>query len=107
MTLGDRVCVLLDGRLQQVDTPQYLFESPVNLFVAGFIGSPAMNFAAAEFVRVDGPAVTFADCKLPVPAEVMDAKPDLTGYLGKKVILGIRRTSRMPAWSTPAAGRCA
>ena len=44
MTLGDRVCVLRDGRLQQVDTPQELFESPVNLFVAGFIGSPAMNF---------------------------------------------------------------
>jgi multiple sugar transport system ATP-binding protein len=43
MTLGNRVCVLRDGRLQQVDTPQYLFETPVNLFVAGFIGSPAMN----------------------------------------------------------------
>ena len=43
MTLGNRVCVLRDGRLQQVDTPQYLFETPVNLFVAGFIGAPAMN----------------------------------------------------------------
>ena len=55
MTLGDRVCVLSDGRLQQVDTPQKLFESPVNLFVAGFIGSPAMNFVLADLVRDDGP----------------------------------------------------
>ena len=54
MTLGNRVCVLRDGRLQQVDTPQTLFEAPVNLFVAGFIGSPAMNFVTAELVRDDG-----------------------------------------------------
>ena len=60
MTLGNRVCVLRDGRLQQADTPQPLYEAPVNLFVAGFIGSPAMNFVTAELVRDDGPAVTFA-----------------------------------------------
>ena len=57
-----------DGRLQQVDTPQTLFETPVNLFVAGFIGSPAMNFVDAELVRDDGPAVTFAGYRLPVPS---------------------------------------
>src|SRR5215469_10610309 len=90
MTLGDRVCVLRDGRLQQVDTPQRLFESPVNLFVAGFIGSPAMNFVNAELVRDGGPAVIFAGYKLGVPAEVLSAKPGLTDYFGKKVILGIR-----------------
>jgi len=90
MTLGDRVCVLLDGRLQQADTPQYLFEAPVNLFVAGFIGSPAMNFVTADLVRDDGPAVTFAGYKLPVPAGVLDAKPGLPDYFGQKVILGIR-----------------
>src|SRR6201996_5931580 len=90
MTLGDRVCVLRDGRLQQVDTPQTLFDSPVNLFVAGFIGSPAMNFASADLVRDDGPAVSFAGYKLPVPASVMSAKSGLDEYLGKKVILGIR-----------------
>jgi ABC-type sugar transport system ATPase subunit len=73
MTLGNRVCVLRDGRLQQVDTPQYLFEAPVNLFVAGFIGSPAMNFVNADLVRDDGPAVTFAGYKLSVPSEVIDA----------------------------------
>src|SRR5690606_21464880 len=55
MTLGDRVAVLRDGRLQQVDTPKNLFRNPVNLFVAGFIGSPAMNFVGAELQR-DGDA---------------------------------------------------
>jgi multiple sugar transport system ATP-binding protein len=90
MTLGNRVCVLRDGRLQQVDTPQALFEAPVNLFVAGFIGSPAMNFVTADLVRDDGPAVTFAGYKLSVPAEVLEDKPGLSGYFGKQVILGIR-----------------
>ncbi len=90
MTLGHRVCVLRDGRLQQVDTPQYLFETPVNLFVAGFIGSPAMNFVNADLVRDDGPAVTFAGYKLAVPSEIFDAKQGLSDYIGKQVILGIR-----------------
>jgi len=90
MTLGSRVCVLRDGRLQQVGTPQYLFEQPVNLFVAGFIGSPAMNFVTAELARDDGPAVTFAGYKLAVPDGVLNAKPGLADYFGKKVILGIR-----------------
>jgi multiple sugar transport system ATP-binding protein len=90
MTLGHRVCVLRDGQLQQVDTPQRLFESPVNLFVAGFIGSPAMNFVTAELVRDDGPAVTFGGYKLNVPDSVIDAKPGLSDYFGRKLILGIR-----------------
>ncbi len=90
MTLGDRVCVLRDGRLQQVDTPQKLFDTPVNLFVAGFIGSPAMNFALADFTRDDGPAITFAGHRLPVPAAVLEARPGLEGYLGRQVIVGIR-----------------
>jgi multiple sugar transport system ATP-binding protein len=90
MTLGHRVCVLRDGRLQQVDTPQALFDAPVNLFVAGFIGSPAMNFVDAELVRDGGPAVAFAGHKLPLPAGMLDAKPGLSNYLGREVILGIR-----------------
>jgi multiple sugar transport system ATP-binding protein len=90
MTLGDRVCVLRDGRLQQVDTPQTLFESPVNLFVAGFIGSPAMNFATAELIRDDGPTVTFAGFRLAVPPDTFQAKHGLADYFGKQVILGIR-----------------
>ncbi len=90
MTLGDRVAVLKEGRLQQVDTPQYLYEAPVNLFVAGFIGSPAMNFVTAELARDDGPVVAFAGYKLMVPPDVISAKPGLAGYFGKKVILGVR-----------------
>jgi multiple sugar transport system ATP-binding protein len=90
MTLGHRVCVLRDGRLQQVDTPQALFDAPVNLFVAGFIGSPAMNFVDAELMRDGGPAVAFAGHTLPLPAGMLDAKPGLSNYLGREVILGIR-----------------
>jgi multiple sugar transport system ATP-binding protein len=90
MTLGHRVCVLRDGQLQQVDTPQALYDHPVNLFVAGFIGSPAMNFVAAELVRDGGPAVTFAGHKLQLPASVLDGRPGLSEYLGREVILGVR-----------------
>jgi multiple sugar transport system ATP-binding protein len=91
MTLGHRVAVLRDGRLQQVDTPQALFESPVNLFVAGFIGSPAMNFVTAGLARADGAAaVTFAGYELTVPAGVVEDRPGLAGYFGQQVILGIR-----------------
>jgi multiple sugar transport system ATP-binding protein len=89
-TLGDRVCVMLDGRPQQADTPQRLFESPANLFVAGCIGFPAMNFAEARLVRDGGPTVTFAGHVLPVPAAVLESRPGLAGYLGRQVIIGIR-----------------
>ncbi|MCK2217343.1 sn-glycerol-3-phosphate ABC transporter ATP-binding protein UgpC [Actinomadura sp. ATCC 31491] len=90
MTLGDRVCVLRDGILQQVDTPQNLFDKPVNLFVAGFMGSPAMNFVTAELVRDGGAAVAFAGFKLPIPDSTFADKPGLDQYVGKKIILGIR-----------------
>ncbi|SDR29056.1 ABC transporter ATP-binding protein [Thermostaphylospora chromogena] len=92
MTLGDRVCVLREGVLQQVDTPQNLFDNPVNLFVAGFMGSPSMNFVGAELLRGDGDGavVAFAGYRLPVPASTFAEKPGLDQYLGKKVILGVR-----------------
>ncbi|GLY74688.1 ABC transporter ATP-binding protein [Actinoallomurus iriomotensis] len=90
MTLGDRVCVLREGKLQQVDTPQRLFDNPVNLFVAGFIGSPAMNFVGAKLVRDDGPHVTFAGYKLPIPEETLSARPGLDGYFDRDIILGVR-----------------
>ena len=85
MTLGDRVCVMLDGRTQQADTPRRLFEFPANLFVAGSIGFPAMNFAEARLVRDGGPTVTFAGHALPVPAAVLESRPGLADYLGRKV----------------------
>ena len=79
-----------DGRIQQADTPQRLFESPVNAFVAGFIGSPAMNFVEAALERDDGPCVRFAGLRLPVPATLLDSRPGLAEYFGRKVILGVR-----------------
>ncbi len=90
MTLGDRVCVLREGFLQQVDTPQNLFDNPVNLFVAGFIGSPAMNFVTAELTNDGGGKVAFAGYELQVPASVFENKPGLDEYFGKQIILGIR-----------------
>src|SRR5258706_170513 len=77
-------------RLQQADSPQALFNAPVNLFVAGFMGSPAMNFVGASLVRDDGPAVVFADLRLPVPDAVLAARPGLSEYFGRDLILGIR-----------------
>jgi multiple sugar transport system ATP-binding protein len=104
MTLGHRVCVLRDGQLQQVDTPQALFDRPVNLFVASFIGSPAMNFATATLARDGGHAVTFAGHTLPLPSGLLASRPGLAGYLGREVILGVRpsdfedATTADPAW---------
>jgi multiple sugar transport system ATP-binding protein len=91
MTLGHRVCVLRDGMLQQVDTPQNLFDHPVNLFVGGFIGSPSMNIVTAGVISGDdGMAVTFAGHRLPVPEEVVHASPGIEAYVGRDVLLGIR-----------------
>src|SRR6201982_3755041 len=90
MTLGQRVCVMRDGKLQQVDSPQVLFRAPVNLFVAGFIGSPAMDFADAGLGRGAGPAVVFAGLRLAVPEALIEGRPGLDGYFGRPVILGIR-----------------
>jgi multiple sugar transport system ATP-binding protein len=90
MTLGQRVTVMLDGKLQQSDSPTVLFNSPVNLFVAGFMGSPAMNFATARLVRDDVPAVVFAGYRLPVPASVFDARPGLATYFDRELIVGLR-----------------
>ena len=91
MTLGDRVCVLRDGLLQQVDTPKNLFDHPVNLFVAAFIGSPAMNLVLARLTADgDKAAVSFGGHRLPIPASVLADRPDLASYLNREVILGIR-----------------
>ena len=91
MTMGDRVAVIRKGVLQQVDTPQYLYEHPVNLFVAGFIGSPAMNLMEARVSASDGAVtVDVGGFKLKVPEDVVGRRPALRGYGGKKVILGIR-----------------
>jgi multiple sugar transport system ATP-binding protein len=91
MTMGDRVAVIRKGVLQQVDTPQFLYDHPQNLFVAGFIGSPAMNMVEADLVQADGSAaVEFGGLSLEVPEEVLAERPDLRGYAGKRVVLGLR-----------------
>jgi len=82
MTLGHRVAVLKDGVLQQVDTPQNLYNNPVNLFVAAFIGSPPMNLVEAE---VKGGSVSFGQITLPAGTRTL-----LGEYDGRRVILGIR-----------------
>ncbi|MDQ3890106.1 MAG: sn-glycerol-3-phosphate ABC transporter ATP-binding protein UgpC [Actinomycetota bacterium] len=91
MTMGDRVAVMNRGLLQQVDRPQILYDRPVNLFVAEFIGSPAINLVEAQLVRHDGAlAARFGGVELPVADEVLRARPNLRRYEGKKVALGIR-----------------
>jgi len=91
MTMGDRVAVIRKGRLQQVDNPQSLYERPVNLFVAGFIGSPAMNlFDATLAADGDGLAVEFGGFRLGVPAEVVAERGRLRSFAGRVIVLGIR-----------------
>ena len=86
MTLGDRVVVLRDGYLQQVGAPKELYERPVNLFVAEFIGSPAMNLVGADIVRDNGTLrAVFGANSLS-----LEARPELGPYAGRRVILGIR-----------------
>jgi multiple sugar transport system ATP-binding protein len=90
MTLGDRVCVLRGGVLQQVDRPQVLYDRPANLFVAGFIGSPAMNLVEAELADGGGLTARFGPHDLRIPDEVVAGRPGLRAYEGRKVALGIR-----------------
>jgi multiple sugar transport system ATP-binding protein len=93
MTLGTRVAVIEGGVLQQVATPQELYAKPANLFVAGFIGSPAMNLVDARLERggqLPGPAVTFGPHRLLIPPPVVAEHPALEQYLDREVVLGIR-----------------
>jgi len=90
MTMGDRVAVLRDGLLQQVDTPTNVYDRPANLFVAGFIGSPPMNLAQAQVEQDgDGLAVALGPTKVRVPRELAAAR-GLATWAGKSVIVGIR-----------------
>src|SRR5690606_23253086 len=92
MTMGDRVAVLKDGYLQQVDTPRALYHDPVNIFVAAFIGSPAMNLYDAKLDRL-GDAMTplhLGSIELEVPASVFAERPQLREHAGHHVVVGIR-----------------
>ena len=90
MTLGTRIIVMKDGVVQQVDTPQNLYDRPVNLFVAGFMGSPQMNFIKSKVVK-EGNEISlhFAERSIKLP-EARGRKLIEGGYVGKEVILGIR-----------------
>ena len=91
MTMGDRVAVLKLGVLQQVDGPSRLYRRPANLFVAGFIGSPAMNLVEAGVEREnDDLFVSFGGNRLAVDPAVNEQRPALHSYAGRRVILGIR-----------------
>jgi multiple sugar transport system ATP-binding protein len=91
MTMGDRVAVMRKGELQQVADPQELYDRPVNLFVGGFIGSPAMNMLEATLERSNGGIAAKAGSEtISLDDETTAARPALESYLGRTIILGIR-----------------
>jgi multiple sugar transport system ATP-binding protein len=91
MTMGTRVAVMRKGELQQVDTPQRLYDHPVNLFVGGFIGSPAMNLLEVKVEGEDGSLVAaLGSQRVVLGQEALKARPGLKQYAGRDLILGIR-----------------
>jgi multiple sugar transport system ATP-binding protein len=91
MTMGDRVAVMRKGELQQMASPQTLYDSPKNLFVASFIGSPSMNVVEARVERADGGlAVQIGEQELAIPDSVAERRPALAGYVGRTLAVGIR-----------------
>jgi len=105
MTLGDRVAVLHLGELQQVGTPQVLYDRPDNIFVAAFIGSPAMNLYEA-IVSPTADEIKVGQQSLNLPDTVKQARPALAGYRDRKVIVGIRPENLVDAalGAAPAPG---
>ncbi|MCL2543285.1 MAG: sn-glycerol-3-phosphate ABC transporter ATP-binding protein UgpC [Nocardioidaceae bacterium] len=91
MTLGHRVAVMKLGVLQQIAPPQVLYDKPDNLFVAGFIGSPAMNFATGTLRRSDGGyAVQLGSATLALPDATAQARPGLAAYVDEELVIGLR-----------------
>ena len=96
MTMADRIVVMKDGEVQQVGHPQFMYDNPENVFVAGFIGSPAMNFMRARLERENGGlAVTFGRTRIPLAREVLSraeerGRDDIGSFVGREVVLGIR-----------------
>jgi multiple sugar transport system ATP-binding protein len=104
MTMGDRVAVMRDGRVQQVDSPQVLYERPANLFVGGFIGSPAMNFIRSRLTSENGAVfVDVGQTKLRLPDRLAGQHPSLGRYVGKELIVGIRPEDIEDAAFVPSA----
>ena len=89
MTMGDRICVMKDGVIQQFDTPQVLYDHPRNMFVAGFIGSPQMNFIRVTVTRDEGYTLHFGDWETRIPNAKI-AGTDMESYVGREICMGIR-----------------
>jgi multiple sugar transport system ATP-binding protein len=107
ITMADRVAVMRDGRLQQLDTPGALYDDPVNLFVAGFIGSPAMNVVTASLTTADGRVTaSFGEHRLVVPDSVLDRRSGARALIaaGGEVAVGIRPEDIEDAEFVPGAG---
>ena len=106
MTIGHLVAVMSRGELQQVGTPQEVYDAPANLFVATFIGSPAMNLVEATLRATDGAIwADFADAHLRLPPTILAAHPGLMKYVGHELILGLRPEDMQdaaPAGDVPA-----
>jgi multiple sugar transport system ATP-binding protein len=91
MTMGDRVAVMRKGHLQQVAPPQELYDRPLNIFVGGFIGSPAMNLLEARLERSgDDLVAVLGEQRVVLDRELLQQRPALAGYEGREVVLGIR-----------------
>ena len=101
MTMGDRVAVMQNGVLQQVAEPQTLYDSPANLFVAGFIGSPPMNLLEAQVAVNGGVTLSFGGATLPVPDTALAAYPRLRSYDGRRVVAGVRSQFLHPTSERP------
>jgi multiple sugar transport system ATP-binding protein len=99
MTMGDRVAVLRDGKLEQVDVPQTLYDHPASLFVATFIGSPAMNLLRGRIVAggEGGAALELGSARLKLPAGWFESRPALRRHFEAEVVVGIRPESLRPA----------
>jgi multiple sugar transport system ATP-binding protein len=105
MTMGDRVAVMRKGELQQVAPPQELYERPVNLFVGGFIGSPAMNLVEGAIQRANGRlAVHIGSHTLALSDELLAYRPKLHEYVGKQLVVGIRPENLEDAALEPDTG---
>lgn len=101
MTMGDRVAVMRNGVLQQVASPQTLYDEPANLFVAGFIGSPPMNLVEAAVSVNGGVSVSLGEATFALPEEAVHAYPRLRDQHGQTVIAGIRSQHLHPAAERP------
>jgi multiple sugar transport system ATP-binding protein len=107
MTMGDRVAILRQGELQQLGTPEELYEQPVNVFVATFIGSPAMNLLPGRLEAADGQSMlSIGSSRMLLPVATLKRRPKLSEYSGRELVVGMRPEDfRAPDQDVEGAGR--